>query len=86
MTQPTIEKNLREKFWEEYAEGFNESQEWLFNDIADWWLEKLSSSHTALLTEIMEDVKKLGHQQDDDTIWCEMDKVLSLLSSKIKEQ
>lgn len=34
---------------------------------------------------IAEGVKDLGEQQDDDTIWCNMDSVLSLLSEEEKE-
>lgn len=29
--------------------------------------------------ELREKIAELGHQQDDDTIWCNMDEVLALL-------
>ncbi len=34
---------------------------------------------------IREKVKELGHQQDDDSIWCKMDDILSLPELTIKE-
>jgi hypothetical protein len=37
-------EGLKKEFWQECAEKFNDSQEWLFELVADWWLEKLALS------------------------------------------
>ncbi len=47
-------------------------------------IKKLSEQRASAVLEFIEGVREgveeLGHQQDDDTIWCEMDKVLALLN------
>ena len=35
------------------------------------------------LREISEKVEELGHQQDDDTIWCNMDEILKFINSQL---
>lgn len=45
-------------------------------EIEQWFHEKFSEYKAYLKGEI----EGLGHQQDDGSIWCEMDKVLDLLN------
>lgn len=65
---------LKNKFKEEHAEyiekllqsgaeniNFMKEQDW----IIDWWVKNLK-----------EIIKENGHQQEDDTIWCDMDELL----------
>lgn len=51
--------------------------------------EELTSYIRSLLAsqvaELRERVQELGHQQEDDTIWCDMDAVLTLLDSYKQE-
>lgn len=44
--------------------------------------ESITRAIEAREREIAEKVKELGHQQEDDTIWCNMDEVLALLAPK----
>ena len=50
-------------------------------------IEPIANFHRQTVKEVLEgvreEIEKLGHQQDDDTIWCNMDEVIKILT-KIK--
>jgi hypothetical protein len=54
-------------------------------DCLEWLRTTLGNLATSIRDSeqqrIREEVKKLGHQQDDDTIWCNMDEVLASLTA-----
>lgn len=43
----------------------------------EWLTEMTDRTATAVLDMVSEKVKELGEQQDDDTIWCNMDELLA---------
>jgi hypothetical protein len=51
------------------------------NDIRKAFTSLATSIRDSEQQRIREEVKKLGHQQDDDTIWCNMDEVLASLTA-----
>ncbi len=46
---------------------------------------EISLAVQSTLKEVREKVEELGHQQDADTIWCNMDEVLSALDTIEKQ-
>lgn len=56
------------------------SEDFEMKDAADFWLNKMEEALSHQKAELRESIEALGHQQDDDTIWCNMDEVLKLLS------
>lgn len=77
----TTQESLREEFYKEWGSGGPKFKtgnvEVHFDWMADWWLSRFKT----LLTELEKKIKELGHQQDDDTIWCDMDEILTLISN-----
>lgn len=45
----------------------------------------LKEQRNSDLGQAIEIIKENGHQQDDDTIWCDIDKVIPLIRSKLSE-
>ena len=70
----TNEKELREEFdiW------YKEQKEMNPYIMREFFLSKFSAHSTELISKI----KEIGHQQDDDTIWCEMDKVIEIINQE----
>lgn len=67
-----------EKEWEQFdyqLRSFGTGGGYLSSLILAFFKKILSTRNAAL----REKVKELGHQQDDDTIWCTLDEVLTLL-------
>ncbi len=44
--------------------------------------DAIDKALTAQLDRLEEGIKELGHQQEDNTIWCDMDKTLALIAKE----
>lgn len=49
-------------------------------EVEEWLFKLIDRTYRATKEEVREIIKEHGHQQDDDTIWCNMDDVLAALS------
>lgn len=85
---PTQEnKNWEEEFEKYYAwtHGIGDGPVRL-KAITDFIHSLLASQRESLLEEASKKVKDTGHQQEDGTIWCNMDEVLMILSRLSEKQ
>jgi len=76
-----LKKEVREDFRKEVAR-------WPEMDAlgaGSWWLDKIDHIQALTVEECIEITQELGHQQDDDTIWCDMDVLVSRLQAMITE-
>lgn len=59
-------------------------------EIADYWLKIVSDAYLSGVREEQQRIKEIldecGHQQDDDTIWCNMDEVFSAITKRIENK
>lgn len=62
---------------EEFRKWWLLDYHWKYSDgVADFWLSKLDS----LKAELVGKLEEIGEQQDDDTIWIEMDEAIKIVS------
>lgn len=79
MTTFTDEK-MREEAYKRFGVMSDDSiliSQVITDEHADFWLSKFHQ----YTEELKQNIKALGHQQEDDTVWCNMDEVLSLLDN-----
>lgn len=55
MSKPKNEK-LREEYFREMAGKFNGTQEWLFDEVGDFWLNKMKEQREKMIETISEDI------------------------------
>lgn len=81
---------LRELFYKEQCENDEDGLHIYENKgklVADWWLSKLDLlameayklGRDSLKAELVGRFEKIGEQQDDDTIWIEMDEAIKIV-------
>lgn len=46
--------------------------------VADYFFSRIQAREE----ELKKEIEELGHQQEDDTIWCKMDDILALFTKK----
>ncbi len=63
------EQKLREEYFREMAEKFNGTQEWLFDEVGDFWLNKMKEQRekmieeiNSLFHEVQQDLMPLGNE------------------------
>lgn len=67
----------KQEWTEKFEKEFNGGNIHL-HKVADFFY----SLHLQEIEKIRERVKELGHQQEDDTIWCNMDDVLLAITDE----
>lgn len=83
---PCHKNSIWEKDWYEFCKlgGLHCTEEVQVMEIKI--KEHFLSKRKEELESIKRGVEELGHQQDDDTIWCNMDEVLALLNKHISNK
>ena len=71
-----LQGKIEQILWKHYEPDMSLNMEEIAGEIVT-----LFASHTQ---ELREAVEGLGHQQEDNTIWCKMDDVLALLITEEK--
>lgn len=64
-----------------YSEESKVIEYWQDYKIKNFIKALVASAKREVIEEVEEKIKELGHQQDDDTIWCNMDEILKVLLS-----
>ncbi len=60
------EERIKKEFWKTFAEKFSVSQEFLFEEINEWWLEKVTHAKVETVKEILQMQVKIEKKDKGD--------------------